>query len=79
MVLADQTAGTLTVTQAAPAGSGTPVSLGNVATTAQVVVGLSFTFTPNSSLTTNVSTTITVYGNETGGSHTIPVNITYVQ
>ena len=79
MVLADQTAGTLTVTQSAPAGSGTPVSLGNVSTTAQVVVGLSFTFTPNSSLTTNVSTTITVYGNETGGSQTIPVNITYVQ
>ena len=79
MVLADQTAGTLTVTSAAPGGSGTPVALGNLSSTAQVVVGLSFTFTPNSSLTTNVSTTITVYGNETGGSQTIPVNITYVQ
>jgi hypothetical protein len=78
MVLADQTAGTLTVTSAAPGGNGTAVSLGNTSTTAQVVVGLSFTFTPNSSLTTNVSTTITVYGNETGGSQTIPVNITYV-
>ena len=79
MVLADQTAGTLTVINAAPAGAGTPVALGNLSSTAQVVVGLSFTFTPNSSLTTNVSTTITVYGNETGGSQTIPVNITYVQ
>ena len=79
MVLADQTAGTLTVTSAAPAGAGTPVTLGNLSSTAQVVVGLAFTFTPNSSLTTNVSTTITVYGNETGGSQTIPVNITYVQ
>ena len=78
MVLADQTAGTLTVLTAAPGGSGTPVFLGNTSTTAQVVVGLAFTFTPNSSLTTNVSTTITVYGNETGGSQTIPVNITYV-
>jgi hypothetical protein len=78
MVLADQTAGTLTVTSAAPGGSGTPVALGNLSSTAQVVVGLSFTFTPNSSLTTNVSTTITVYGNETGGSQTIPVNINYV-
>ena len=79
MVLADQTAGTLTVLNAAPAGAGTPVSLGNLSSTAQVVVGLAFEFTPNSSLTTNVSTTITVYGNETGGSQTIPVNITYVQ
>ena len=79
MVLADQTAGTLTVLQAAPAGAGTPVALGNLSSTAQVAVGLQFEFTPNSSLTTNVSTTITVYGNETGGSQTIPVNITYVQ
>jgi hypothetical protein len=79
MVLADQTAGTLTVTSAAPGGAGTAVALGNLSSTAQVVVGLSFSFTPNSSLTTNVSTTITVYGNETGGSQTIPVNINYVQ
>ena len=48
-----------------------------ITTTAQVVSGLGFTFTPNPALTSNVSTTITVYGNETGGSQTIPVTVTY--
>jgi hypothetical protein len=28
-------------------------------------------------LTIDISTTITVYGNETGGSETIPVTVTY--
>jgi|TARA_B110000503_G_scaffold102008_1_gene152378 hypothetical protein len=78
VVLADQRAGTLSVSQGA-AGAGTvPVFLGEeITTTAQVVNGLSFSFTPNPSLTTNISTTITVYGNETGGSQTIPVTVTY--
>jgi hypothetical protein len=78
VVLADQRAGTLSVSQGA-AGAGTvPVFLGEeITTTAQVVNGLSFAFTPNPSLTTNISTTITVYGNETGGSQTIPVTVTY--
>ena len=29
-------------------------------------------------LTQTIQTTITVYGNETGGSQTIPVTVTYV-
>jgi hypothetical protein len=78
MVLADQNAGTLTVTRGATATGTIPVFLGEeVSTTAQVVSGLEFKFTPNPSLTYDVSTTITVYGNETGGSQTIPVTVTY--
>ncbi len=78
MVLADQNAGTLTVTRGATATGTIPVFLGEeVSTTAQVVTGLEFKFTPNPSLTYDVATTITVYGNETGGSQTIPVTVTY--
>jgi hypothetical protein len=50
-----------------------------ITTTAQVVSGQEFKFTPNPSLTTDITTTITIYGNETGGSETIPVYITYKQ
>jgi hypothetical protein len=68
----------LTVTRGATAGGTVPVFLGEeISSTAQVVSGLEFKFTPNSSLTLDVSTTITVYGNETGGSQTIPVTVTY--
>ena len=78
VVLADQRAGTLSVTQGASTAGSVPVFLGEeITTTAQVVSGLGFTFTPNPALTSNVSSTITVYGNETGGSQTIPVTITY--
>jgi hypothetical protein len=79
MVLADQRAGTLTVSKTASATT-TNVFLGDeITTTAQVVTGLEFRFTPNPNLTIDVSTTITVFGNETGGSQTIPVIITYKQ
>ena len=78
MILADQSAGTLTVTRGATAAATVPVFLGEeVSATAQVVSGLEFRFTPNPQLTVDVSTTITVFGNETGGSQTIPVTITY--
>ena len=77
MVLADQRAGTLTVSKTASATT-TNVFLGDeITTTAQVVTGLEFRFTPNPNLTIDVSTTITVFGNETGGSQTIPVTVTY--
>ena len=77
-VLADQRAGTLQVTEATSGGTTIPVFLGeDVTSTAQVVTGKKFTFTPNPRLTTDVATTITVYGNETGGSVSIPVTITY--
>ena len=74
MVLADQRAGTLTVTRGATGTGTVPVFLGEeITTTAQVLSGLEFRFTPNPNLTIDISTTITVYGNETGGSQTIPV------
>ena len=78
IVLADQRAGTLVVTRGATDSGTIPVFLGEeVSTTAQVVSGLEFRFTPNPNLSINISTTITVYGNETGGSQSIPVTITY--
>jgi len=78
VVLADQRAGTLTVTRGATGTGTVPVFLGQeITTTAQVVSGLEFRFTPNPSLTIDISTTLTVYGNETGGSQTIPVSVIY--
>jgi hypothetical protein len=68
------------VTRGANAVGSVPVFLGEeVTTTAQVVSGLEFRFTPNPNLTTDIRTTITVYGNETGGSQSIPVTVTYRQ
>jgi hypothetical protein len=78
VVLADQRAGTLTVTRGATGTGTVPVFLGEeITTTAQVLSGLEFRFTPNPNLTIDISTTLTVYGNETGGSQTIPVTVTY--
>ena len=50
----------------------------SVTATAEVVKGLTFTFIPNGSLTSDLTTTLTIFGNETGGSVTIPVTVTYV-
>jgi len=79
VVLADQRAGTIVATEGATGGNGTvAVFLGEeITTTAQVVSGKKFNFTPNPNLTIDIATTITVYGNETGGSQTIPVTVTY--
>jgi len=80
IVLSNKNAGSV-VGQGASAGSGTvPVFLGDeITTTAAVETGLTFTFIPNPNITTTIKTTLTVYGNETGGSQTIPVTINYVQ
>jgi len=51
----------------------------DVSATAVVAKGISFKFIPNPSLTSTIRTTLTVYGNETGGSQTIPITVTYVQ
>jgi hypothetical protein len=78
VVLADQRAGTLTVTRGATGTGTVPVFLGEeITTTAQVLSGLEFRFTPNPNLTIDIATTLTVYGNETGGSQTIPITVTY--
>jgi hypothetical protein len=80
VVLADQRAGTLTVTNGTTGTGTVPVFLGEeITTTAQVVSGLEFRFTPNPNLTIDVATTLTVYGNDTGGSETIPVTVIYKQ
>jgi len=80
IVLSNKNAGSV-IGQGASAGSGTvPVFLGDeITTTAAVETGLTFTFIPNPNITTTIKTTLTVYGNETGGSQTIPVTINYVQ
>lgn len=80
IVLANKNAGSI-VGSGLAAGSGTvPVFLGDsITTTAAVERGLTFTFIPNPNITTTIKTTITVYGNETGGSQSIPVTVTYVQ
>lgn len=80
VVLADQRAGTLSVTNSASQSVSTSSTIGSeVSSNAQVVTGLQFNFQPNQNLTRDVATTITVYGNETGGSVTIPVIVTYKQ
>lgn len=80
LVLANKNAGSI-VGSGLSAGSGTvPIFLGDeITTTAAVEKGVTFTFIPNPSSTQTIKTTLTVYGNETGGTQTIPVTITYVQ
>jgi 2-oxoglutarate dehydrogenase E2 component (dihydrolipoamide succinyltransferase) len=76
----DTQGGTLTVTNGTTGTGTVPVFLGEeITTTAQVVSGLEFRFTPNPNLTIDVATTLTVYGNDTGGSETIPVTVIYKQ
>jgi hypothetical protein len=75
-VLADKTAGTLVGIGIASSGQ---ISVSdNVTATADVKKGLTFEFIPNPNLTSAVVTTLTVYGNETGGSISIPVTVNYV-
>jgi hypothetical protein len=53
-----------------------PTYIGDVsATTAQVALGLTFQFVPNAALTQTITTSLTIIGNESGGSVTIPVTI----
>ena len=78
VILTDRTAGTLSVASTSTSAAVTAGYVGDtILATAQVVSGLTFTFTPNPNITSTVSTTLTVYGNETGGSQTIPVIVTY--
>ncbi len=75
-VLADKTAGTLVGLGVAAAG--TIAVSDSIAATADVKRGSTFEFIPNPALTATVVTTLTVYGNETGGSVSIPVTVNYV-
>ena len=77
--MANKNAGSI-VGSGLAAGATTPSFLGDeITATAAIEVGLQFQFIPNPNITQNIRTTITVYGNETGGSQTIPVTVTYVQ
>lgn len=81
-VLADSRIGTVVASTPAMSSSTAPTFFGdNVWAVSSVAVGTSFTFTVNrdlknwSNIYGEISTTLTIYGNETGGSVTIPVFI----
>ena len=80
IVLANKNAGDIVGEGVSAEIGSVPVFIGDdVSATAAIAKGLSFKFIPNPSLTSTLRTTITVYGNETGGSITIPVTVNYVQ
>ncbi len=76
-ILANKDVGTIIGEQLQAATTATiPTFIGDVSsTTAQVSLGIRFRFVPNSSLTTTTNTTLTVIGNESGGSISIPVTV----
>lgn len=77
-ILSNKSAGTIIGSGLSNASGATiPSYIGDVSsTTAQIALGLTFTFVPNSALTQTLTTSLTVVGNESGGSVTIPVTIT---
>jgi hypothetical protein len=80
VILSNKNAGSIVGSGLAATSGTIPLALGDeITTTAAIETGLGFTFIPNPNITATVKTTITVYGNETGGSQTIPVTVTYVQ
>lgn len=78
-ILGNKSVGTLIVDQTNSVNSSTstvPSFAGDlISTTSQVVVGNRFRFVPNTSLTITSSTNITIVGNESGGSVSIPVTV----
>lgn len=76
-ILANKEVGTIIGERLQTATTATiPTFIGDVSsTTAQVALGIRFRFVPNASLTTTTSTTLTVVGNESGGSVSIPVSV----
>ena len=80
VILSNKNAGSIVGSGLAATSGTIPLALGDeITTTAAIETGLGFTFIPNPNITATVKTTITVYGNETGGSQSIPVTVTYVQ
>jgi hypothetical protein len=79
-ILGNKNVGVLVVNQANSINSVSstiPTFAGDINTTsAQVVVGQQFRFLPNSSLGKTTSTTLTLIGNESGGSLSIAVTVT---
>jgi hypothetical protein len=78
-ILGNKKVGTIVVDQSNTVNSTTstvPSFAGDlISSTSQVVVGSRFKFIPNSSLTNTTSTSLTVVGNESGGSITIPITV----
>jgi hypothetical protein len=76
-ILANKNVGTIIGEQLQSTSTATiPTFIGDVSsTTAQVAIGLRFRFVPNASLTQTLTTTLTVIGNESGGSVSIPVTV----
>lgn len=79
-ILANKSAGTIVGSGLTNINNATiPSYIGDVSsTTAQVAIGMTFTFVPNSSLTQTLTTSLTVVGNESGGSITIPVTVSVI-
>lgn len=79
-VLANKEVGTIVGEGLNVSAGSTPIFLGDeVTSTAQVTTGLEFRYIPNPSVTKTKQTTLTIYGNETGGSVTIPITINYIE
>lgn len=76
-ILSNKNIGTIIGEQLQSTGTATiPTFIGDVSsTTAQVALGLRFRFVPNASLTQTTSTSLTVVGNESGGSVSIIVTV----
>lgn len=78
-ILSNKNAGDIVGEGISTSAGSIPVFLGDeVSATAAVARGLTFKFIPNPNLTSDVSTTLTIVGNETGGSVSIPVTVTVV-
>lgn len=77
-ILSNKNVGTIIGEQLQTAANATiPTFIGDVSsTTAQVAIGLRFRFVPNASLSTTTTTRLTIVGNESGGSVSIPVTVT---
>ncbi len=80
VILGNKNVGTLIVQQTNSSNSissTVPTFAGDINTTsAQVVVGVSFRFVPNSSLGTTTTTNLTIIGNDSGASTSIEVTVT---
>lgn len=78
-ILSNKNAGSIVGNGLSGAVGSIPIFLGDeVTTTAAVAKGLTFNFIPNANITATIQTTLTVIGNETGGTVSIPVTVTYV-
>lgn len=78
-ILANKNAGTLVAIESVTANtlSSTVTTFSGIsAETSQVVVGLKFKFIPNVGVGSTTTTNLTIIGNESGGSITIPVTVT---